>query len=510
MPFPFTASSEKRHVSSPERLTHALQGDDATKWNKLPKFVCGRDHWQGQEEVRQRQEQSSRLNVSTTEGQRDLHLPSTPGPAVDAPPPGSAADHALPFKVPHPQHQTFSSTIAKELQETCRERSQMRIVVKDVGRPLDQFTSMHELVRAVLAAIEGHRTALESAGTILHRDVNLGNILVSSDPTPSSSGASVSDASRKERTGNYQFMAMEILEEGPGQVIPGVHHDLESIYWVLLWIVLRHTRHSLGQAYYKTIFKFGSRTEGANCKNAWFFSNSVARKQLVVEGNAPLSTLLRDFKALIYRASWVIEQYEGNRVLLESASILAIFRKAIEDPEQWPKDDIVPCTLVPEKVAAETAVVSAPGVTAFGADSEDDDEDDVDVDFDNSLPEEEVDDNGVDLADGMDEDGASDYAHPVANAPPPDNIALPHDNTPPADGVVPATPGPWEQQQISTRPQLKRSAAAAALPVTTLAHVPGPSGSDGYSKRRRTDSEQPSSLSSRGGGGSGSSLRWRG
>ena len=126
-------------------------GDDETKWHGLAKFVCGGD--QGQEEVRQWERSSP--NVSVMEGQRDLRFFT---PTTVAPPPsadGATVPQDAPFELPYPQHQTFSWTLAKGKEETHRERSQVRIVVEDVGRPLTTFTSTYELVCAIMAAIEG-------------------------------------------------------------------------------------------------------------------------------------------------------------------------------------------------------------------------------------------------------------------------------------------------------------------------------------------------------------------
>ena len=129
-------------------------GDDETKWHGLAKFVCGGD--QGQEDVL-RWERSS-PNVSVIYGQRDLRF-FTPTTAAPSPPASSADDAAVPqdapYEVPYPQHQTFSWTLAKGKEEAHRERSQVRIVVEDVGRPLTTFTSTYELVCAIMAAIEG-------------------------------------------------------------------------------------------------------------------------------------------------------------------------------------------------------------------------------------------------------------------------------------------------------------------------------------------------------------------
>ena len=123
-------------------------GDDETKWHGLARFVCGGD--QGQEEVRQWERSSP--NVSVMAGQRDLRLWAS---TTDAPPPAPPTAGDAPFELPYPQHQTFSWTLAKGQEEAHRERSQIRIVVEDVGRPLTSATSTYEVVCAIMEAIEG-------------------------------------------------------------------------------------------------------------------------------------------------------------------------------------------------------------------------------------------------------------------------------------------------------------------------------------------------------------------
>ena len=39
------------------------------------------------------------------------------------------------------------------------------------------------------------------------------------------------------------FMSDE-LTASPTPVVHDVRHDIHSFYWVLLWVVLRHTRHT--------------------------------------------------------------------------------------------------------------------------------------------------------------------------------------------------------------------------------------------------------------------------
>ncbi|KAI0711837.1 hypothetical protein C8T65DRAFT_739487 [Cerioporus squamosus] len=464
-------------------------GDDKTKWHGLARFMCGGD--QGQEEVRQWERSSP--NVSAMEGQRDLRLPTGLG-TQDAP-----------FELPYPQHQTFSWTLAVGQREAHRERSQIRIVVEDVGRPLTRFTSTFELVCAIMAAIEGHRTAWEIA-RIMHRDVSLGNILISSDPERKGflhdfdyssmgplppefrSAASASeerlpsDDSRKERTGTYYYMAIEILAWR--DIIHEIHHDLESFYWVLMWVVLRHTEHCLGQEYCTTLFKFGDDKLGADAKRSWihpYTESGQRRIDFQVENNAPLTALIEDFRVLLSRSRFFPDA--PPPVPLNYDSVLAIFRKAVERTD-WPEDDFVHCHLL--KKTIETAIIGAPGdETVMGSHGEDSDEG-VDVDVAVPLAEEDEDDDmeAVDMDEVDEENDGPERSHeddPADGAPALDDAPAP-DDAPVVDNAAGGDPQP-QQQGPMTRSRAKRNAAGDVAPA--------PSGSGGSSKRRKTNPSQP-------------------
>ncbi|RDX46234.1 hypothetical protein OH76DRAFT_891201 [Lentinus brumalis] len=109
--------------------------------------------------------------------ERHLRLPMSPFPAA------STYRYPPSCPLPWPQHQTVTWAINMTSKCTYRERSHMRFVIEEVGRPLTDFRDTKELVTAMRDAIKGHRLAYNKAG-ILHRDVNLGNILIVDEPTP--------------------------------------------------------------------------------------------------------------------------------------------------------------------------------------------------------------------------------------------------------------------------------------------------------------------------------------
>lgn len=163
-----------------------LQRDiDEEDWHGLATMVCGGDlgefelRW-WKETERRRKDAARESSLSDTERMEDVPEPgpSNPGSAsrlfssvgsttspsvssIDSP--GDYVPSAE-FPLPHPQHQTYSWRLIfndkkgkdEETEELWhRERSHMRIVIDDVGRPLTEFKSTRQLVCAVRDAIRG-------------------------------------------------------------------------------------------------------------------------------------------------------------------------------------------------------------------------------------------------------------------------------------------------------------------------------------------------------------------
>ncbi|KAI0750219.1 hypothetical protein C8Q80DRAFT_1166696 [Daedaleopsis nitida] len=307
---------------------------------------------------------------------------------------GSASAHLHPL--PFPQHQTFSWAVACNVERSYRERSHMRFIVTDVGRPITKFKATSELILAMRDAIIGNCSfpgtskAYGRAG-LLHRDVSMGNILIVDNPEPghsytgflhdfdyssvveeledilddaddvvdipASAFADMSDqhwsilegrrlpepgdavAAQKERTGTYYFMAVEMLTDKV--VIHKPRHDLESYYWVLLWIIIRHTLHSLGQQRCEEIFVYAKDSEANMRKWNWVTRNDIEEKSYLVHvsSNRPLTLLLRRYRELV-------RNQINAKTELDYDSVLAIFDDAL-NMDGWPSDsDWIECTLL--------------------------------------------------------------------------------------------------------------------------------------------------------------------
>ena len=121
-------------------------------------------------------------------------------------------------------------------------------------------------------------------------------------------------------------MAIAILKDST--IIHEVRHDLESFYWLLVWLVLRHTkyRHAMGQATLQTIFGGDSPTSFL-VKRGWISDED----ELTVDGNEPFNILLRKFRELCKQS-----YLPAGRITYDD--VLAIFKEAL-GRNDWPSND---------------------------------------------------------------------------------------------------------------------------------------------------------------------------
>ncbi|TFY58394.1 hypothetical protein EVJ58_g6444 [Rhodofomes roseus] len=135
----------------------------------------------------------------------------------------------------------------------------------------------------------------------------------------------------KERTGTLLYMAIEVLHT---YVAHDIRHDLESVFWLLLCMVLRHTRHTCYPAYQLYIFIFGASTEYESAMHKRGFLTGPMDWE--VEGNKPLTTLIRKYR---YLCRLNMPDDEPAKVIpLTYESVLGLFDEALADAS-WPKND---------------------------------------------------------------------------------------------------------------------------------------------------------------------------
>ncbi|KAG9245612.1 hypothetical protein BJ878DRAFT_533795 [Calycina marina] len=136
--------------------------------------------------------------------------------------------------------------------ETYGNRVHYCLVTSPAGRPLHDYQSVRELLEALRDAIRGHRSLLED-GKILHRDISENNIIITELPAEEAPKGRLIDfdlakeldtmpSGARHRTGTMQFMAIEVLE-GKGHTY---RHDLESFFFVFVWMCIRYGYESTG------------------------------------------------------------------------------------------------------------------------------------------------------------------------------------------------------------------------------------------------------------------------
>ncbi|EPS93540.1 hypothetical protein FOMPIDRAFT_93727 [Fomitopsis schrenkii] len=132
----------------------------------------------------------------------------------------------------------------------------------------------------------------------------------------------------KERTGTLYFMAIEILRS---HVAHDVRHDLESFFWLLLWVILRYTRTTRYLVHDLYINVFGAQTDDSSALSKEGFLFRMLDWE--VKDNKPLTTLLSKFKDIVADQNFV-----RSKIPLTYESVLTLFDEALASPG-WPTED---------------------------------------------------------------------------------------------------------------------------------------------------------------------------
>ncbi|THH10375.1 hypothetical protein EW146_g8388 [Bondarzewia mesenterica] len=148
----------------------------------------------------------------------------------------------------------FLPPIESEDDYPPRNKIHSRLVLATYGWSVKRFLSCLELVQALKDAITGHRNSYRQG--ILHRDVSLGNVLITGKKEPGNRGVLIDyDNSIEYKThetieddalsGTEPFISPEILGKEHMSCVPydlddepkhDAVHDLESFFWVLLYL----------------------------------------------------------------------------------------------------------------------------------------------------------------------------------------------------------------------------------------------------------------------------------
>ncbi|KAA8898300.1 hypothetical protein FN846DRAFT_765161, partial [Sphaerosporella brunnea] len=129
-------------------------------------------------------------------------------------------------------------------------RVHSRLLISPAGISLNRFSSYSNLLTALRDAISSQRHMFY-AHQILHRDVSVNNVILCTPLSGPAAGVLIdfdlaisttrtTTSGATQRTGTFDFMAHEILENPQTPHTP--LHDLESFFYVLLWLAIHYDR----------------------------------------------------------------------------------------------------------------------------------------------------------------------------------------------------------------------------------------------------------------------------
>ncbi|KZT08089.1 uncharacterized protein LAESUDRAFT_649884, partial [Laetiporus sulphureus 93-53] len=160
----------------------------------------------------------------------------------------------------------YGGYVGEQKTKTCDDlkhrrpvRRHYRIVLKELGRPLDSYTSSGELIVAGFCVLKAHQDAWKKCG-LLQRDMSPYNMVFDEvDPRDLPEGEQLPSISALlidwhlakfkdelkdgAKRGTWQFISARLLRNPTVQ--NEVADDLESVILIMEWMALRFHRHSL-------------------------------------------------------------------------------------------------------------------------------------------------------------------------------------------------------------------------------------------------------------------------
>ncbi|CAL1708963.1 unnamed protein product [Somion occarium] len=231
-------------------------------------------------------------------------------------------------------------------------------VVQELAYPLTSALSSKEAVQAIRDAIEAIKVAYHDA-KIFHRDISTGNIMISK------SGRGIlndwdhalivilRDTPQGYRVGTWQFISVPLLRRPKKG--HEVHDDLESSFWVLLYISFHYFKHTklVNVDFFNEYNEYsrnGSATRhayGGLAKAGFLYGGLPGVKWTC----APLNKLLHKFGDLFYqyhfyhgrqdREEHLASFTDFQKRLDQVDSVLDLFDTALASDE-WPENDVLP------------------------------------------------------------------------------------------------------------------------------------------------------------------------
>ncbi|OJJ75837.1 hypothetical protein ASPBRDRAFT_51544 [Aspergillus brasiliensis CBS 101740] len=146
-----------------------------------------------------------------------------------------------------PAKRICTSSQAESEDDPNENREHRRVVVRDYGVPIYKAKSCVSMLNAVVRCIEGYESLHAKTG-ILHGDISTGNLLLNEEGDSRSWQAFLIDldlaiedhpaqpSGAEGKTGTRPFMTIGLLLGEKHSFM----HDLESFFWVILWICIHH------------------------------------------------------------------------------------------------------------------------------------------------------------------------------------------------------------------------------------------------------------------------------
>ncbi|KAI9433375.1 hypothetical protein F5148DRAFT_113471 [Russula earlei] len=267
-------------------------------------------------------------------------------------------------------HSTQTDHFTRDPNGPIKPHRHYRLILDDIGQPLNSFDCSREMVRAVYAALIAHESAYRCG--FLHRDISARNILITHDDKFDGGllidwdlcrdmNSQVDGPRRAARAGTWQFMAADLVKDPT--INHTLVHDLESTFYVVFWISIRFLRNSwtpeergvvMNDLFNPPAFS----TVGSASKRNWMSKGDT--NDFKILDNRPLTGLIHSLLPF-FKARYLgignqptddlnfgpprselpelrvneedIQRY--LRLLVDHQEVMSIFRKSLEI--QWPK-----------------------------------------------------------------------------------------------------------------------------------------------------------------------------
>ncbi|KAF7321872.1 DAD domain-containing protein [Mycena kentingensis (nom. inval.)] len=299
-------------------------------------------------------------------------------------------------------HLTVAARCRERNNTHRHERRHQRILLSDYGTLLSEYPTTRDLFQGVRDAIYGHLVAYLAG--IIHRDVSFGNVLLTRDAngtvrgflhdwdvailTPE--GLEVFqrlfkdvldladfqlDKATKEVTGTFPFLALDVIkayQTARNGATPASYvfshqakHDMESFYWLLLWVLGRYCRSHIQITSDLDAVIFEQVSPTTLSKRGWLFGDGLLFKSSEHEQlQAGMESLLK-----LFSKSNRTKPEHGPRLMnVEHKDVLRLMQPHLDcDHAKWPNDPPEPWK--PISFSKEAARMSTTDVIFFETDA---------------------------------------------------------------------------------------------------------------------------------------------